>query len=100
MKRKRKLLSILLSLALVVGMIPAFGVTADAEPPTMYSITIVADYSNLVVGLYANDPAHISLSYSAGQAKLENNNCFWERYNESTGKYERVSATKHLVSDG
>ena len=41
MKRRSKLLSIFLSLALVVGMIPAFGVTAQADDTNTVSVKVV-----------------------------------------------------------
>ena len=47
MKTKRKLLSVLMTLALVLGMIPAFGVmaSADEKPTKIISVTWNEDYS-------------------------------------------------------
>ncbi len=87
MKRRRKLLSILLSLSLVVGMIPAFGVTAFAAP-TVSSITINADYTYLIVGSYTVPP-NFDLYSNAGDIHFDRGNSYWKKYNESTGKYER-----------
>ena len=95
-RRTKKLFSLLLSLVLVVGMIPAFGVTAYAVP-TVSTITINADYTYLIVGSYTVPP-NFDIYSNAGDIHFDRGNSYWKKYNESTGKYERY--TKSIAEPG
>ena len=84
-RRSKKLFSVLLSLAMVVTMIPAFGAVAYAAP-TVSKITINADYSNLIQGMKVSSPT-IDLKTDAGVVKINWGGTGWKKYNESAGKY-------------